>query len=159
MLKCITLNVLLCSRHSCTLCVCLSINVWSVHQQLLLSTLTLCYSVLSCVSWAGLAVGAFRSAPKSPALVGISWGKKDSQTLGLSALAHTPSQFSPNLSQASSHSFDVGHLVPFTFPGTDPTHSWGLHTRLHPLQLFTIWLISDTDPGTQIGCFQLERTE
>lgn len=156
MLKCFTLNVLLCTHVS--LCVCVSINAWSVHQQLLLSTLTLCYSVLSCVSWAGLAVGAFRSAPKSPALVGISWGKK-TQTLGLSALARTPSQFSPNLSRASSHSFDVGYLVPFTFPGTDPSHSWGLCTRLHPLQLFTIWLISDTAPGTWIECFQLERTE
>lgn len=95
---------------------------------------------------------------EEPSSCGISWGKK-TQTLGLSALARTPSQFSPNLSQASSHSFDVGYLVPFTFPGTDPSHSWGLHTRLHPLQLFTIWLISDTDPGTWIECFQLERTE
>lgn len=96
---------------------------------------------------------------EEPSSCGDQLVEKDSQTLWLIALARNPSQFSPNLSQASSHSFDVGYLVPFTFPGTDPTHSWGLHTRLHPLQLFTIWLISDTDPGTWIECFQLERTE
>lgn len=87
------------SALMCTLCVCLSINVWSVHQQLLLSTLTLCYSVLSCVSWAGLAVGAFRSAPKSPALVGISWGKKrlsdpGAQRIGSYPIAILPKPFS-----------------------------------------------------------------
>ncbi len=78
------------SALMCTRCVCLSINVWSVHQQLLLSTFTLCYSILSCVSWVVLAVRAFRSAPKSPALVRISWRKRLSGP-GLSALACTPS--------------------------------------------------------------------
>ncbi len=77
MSKYVTVNVLSCSLHSCVL----GVFVWALTCEVCINSFSSALSLCVTPYWAVSAERvwqsrAFRSAPKSPALVGISWGKK-----------------------------------------------------------------------------------